>query len=174
MRSRRAGARAFFWSAGLHRGQVDWARRSPPTGDCAGANAKASKPRLNSVFTPPFASVLQAASAAPGLRSGPAVNSTSRNPACTLLDGFLAISFDNLGAGAQLALSIAEASHRTQVPRNYRIGHLPARTGHTKTRSAQNAPESTLPRPQPQQEQKTSTPRRAAPNKPWRTRTSSN
>ena len=174
MRSRRAGARAFFWSAGLHRGQVDWARRSPPTGDCAGANAKASKPRLNSVFTPPFASVLQAASAAPGLRSGPPVHSTSKNPACTLSDGFLAISFDELGAGAHLALSIAATSHRSKHRRNHLKKHLPARAGHTRTRSAQNAPESTLPRPQAQQEQKASTPRRAAPNKPWKTRTSSN
>ena len=121
---------------------------------------------LASVFTPLAQRRL--------MRSGPPVHSTSRNPACTLSDGSLAVSFDNLGAGAHLALSIAEASHRTQVPRNHRIEHLPARAGDTRTRSAQSAPESTLPRPQAQQEQKTSTLRRAAPNKPWRTRTSSN
>ena len=79
------------------------------------------------------------------LSIGQPVNSTSRNPAYTLLDGFLAISFDNLGAGAHLALSIADASHQTQVPRNYRIEHLPARAVDTRTRSAQKAAESTLP-----------------------------
>ena len=56
---------------------------------------------------------LEAASAGAGQRSDPPVNSTSMNPAYTLSDGFLAVSFDNLGAGAHLALSIAEASHRT-------------------------------------------------------------
>ena len=161
-------ARFFGAQANLRTGWTAQAR-SPPTGDCASASSKPVKAQGRFGFP----SVLQAASAGAGLRSDPPVNSTSMNPAYTLSDGFLAVSFDNLGAGAHLALSIAEASHRTQVPRNHSIEHLPARAGHTRTRSAQNAPESTLPRPQARQEQKTSTLRRAAPNKPWRTRTSS-
>ena len=57
-------------------------------------------------------------------------------------DGFLAISFDNLGAGAHLALAIAATSHRSKHRRNHLKKHLPARAGDTRTRSAQNAPES--------------------------------
>jgi hypothetical protein len=84
----------------------------------------------------------------PGLRGGPPVHSTSKNPAYTLSDGLLAISFDNLGAGAHLALSIAATSHRSKHRRNHLKKHLPARAGDTRTRSTQNATESTLPRPQ--------------------------
>ena len=149
---------------------MDCARPSPHSADRASANASRKKAKPSLVY---FLVSLHAASAAPGLRSGQHARSTSKKPAYTPSDGFLAVSFDNLGAGAHLALCIAEASHRTQVPRNCHIEHLPARAGHTRTRSARNAPESTLPRPQARQEQKTSTLRRAAPNKPWRTRTSS-
>ena len=107
------------------------------------------------------------------MRSKQPVHSTSRNPAYRLSDGFLAISFDNLGAGATFSSLLQRPPTGRKRRRNNCKRHLPARAGHTRTRSAQNAPESTLPRPQAQQEQKTSTLRRAAPNEPWRTRTSS-
>ena len=164
--ARSEGRRARFFGAQANL-RTRWTAqaRSPPTGDC-GALIYGRCSMANQMSEYPH--YIERPS-----RSKQPVHSTSKNPAYTLSDGFLAISFDNLGAGAHLALSIAATSHRSKHRRNHLKKHLPARAGHTRTRSAQNAPESTLPRPQAQQEQKASTPRRAAPKKPWKTRTSS-
>ena len=144
MRSRRAGARAFFGPQAYTGAR--WTARGalrPPV--IALARMQRPKAAAEFSFYPPFASVFQAASAGAGA-GRPAVNSNSPGILPTAFDGFLAISFDNLGAGAQLALSIAEASHRTQVPRNHRIEHLPARAGDTRNaqrpeRTGEHSPE---------------------------------